>query len=150
MKSLTDMAVDLNISTAQVLTALRIVSARADVQEIADWAAKELEGYQENDELPAHRIWKLEIVGSLHNPMQGFLSEVDLGELAIAEKFRENATKFYCRQSIVDIEDSIANSEEDSFRVPMPNLATLINAGPKIEPCMALHARHSAVFSNAP
>ena len=56
MKSLTDLAGNLDASAAQVLTALRIVAARADVEEIVEWAAKELEGYQEEDELPAHRI----------------------------------------------------------------------------------------------
>ena len=40
MKSLTDLAGNLDASTAQVLTALRIVATRAGVEEIAAWAAK--------------------------------------------------------------------------------------------------------------
>ena len=36
---------------------------------MAQWVVKEMEGYREDDELPAHRIWKLTIVGSLHNPI---------------------------------------------------------------------------------
>ena len=54
MKSLTDLAGDLDVSTTQVLVTLRIVATRADVEEIAEWAVKELEGYTEEDELPAH------------------------------------------------------------------------------------------------
>ncbi len=73
MKSLTDLAGNLDASTAQVLTALRIVATRADVGEITEWAAKELEGYAEDDELPAHRTWKLTIKANLHNPLQGYL-----------------------------------------------------------------------------
>ena len=68
MKSLTDMAGDLDTSTAQVLTAIRIVATRASVPALAQWAAKEMEGYDNDDELPAHRIWNLTIVGNLHNP----------------------------------------------------------------------------------
>ena len=69
MKSLTDLAGNLDASTAQVLTALRIVATGADVEEIAEWAAKELGGYKEEEELPAHRTWKLTIKASLHNPV---------------------------------------------------------------------------------
>ena len=54
MKSLTDLAGKLDAFTAQVLTALRIVATGADVEEIAEWAAKELGGYKEAEELPAH------------------------------------------------------------------------------------------------
>ena len=55
MRSLTDMAADLAVSTEQVLTTLRVVASRAGLEELAEWAAKELEGYGEKDELPTHR-----------------------------------------------------------------------------------------------
>ena len=92
MKSLTDLAGNLDASAAQVLTALRIVAARADVEEIVEWAAKELEGYQEEDELPAHRIWHLSITASLHNPHQGLMNETHLGDFAIDAENREKVT----------------------------------------------------------
>ena len=88
MKSLTDLAGNLDASTAQVVTALRIVATGADVEEIAEWAAKELGGYREEEELPAHRTWKLTIKASLHNPVQGFLSDVHVGDFAIDEQRR--------------------------------------------------------------
>ena len=69
MKSLTDLVGNLDISTEQVLTALRIVATRAGIHELAEWAARELEGYGAEDELPAHRSWRLSIVASLHNPV---------------------------------------------------------------------------------
>lgn len=68
MKSLTAMAGDLDVSTEQVLTALRIVATRAGVDELAAWAAKELEGYDEEDTLPTHRSWELTILANLYNP----------------------------------------------------------------------------------
>ena len=88
MKSLTDLAGNLDASTAQVLTALRIVATRADVGEITEWAAKELEGYAEDDELPAHRTWKLTIKANLHNPLQGYLIDVHVGDFC--ESRRQN------------------------------------------------------------
>ena len=83
MKSLTDLAENLDISTAQVLTALRIVATRADVEDLAEWAAKELEGYEPEDELPPHRIWQLSVVATLHNPLGGIVQNAQIGDLAI-------------------------------------------------------------------
>ena len=42
MRSLTEMAADLDIPTEQVLTTLRVVASRADLEDLAEWAAKEL------------------------------------------------------------------------------------------------------------
>ena len=130
MRSLTDMAGDLDTSTAQVLTALRIVATRARVRELAQWATKEMAGYDEDDDLPAHRIWKLSIVATLHNPMQGVVHNAHLGDAAVAEEVRDRVTTFGCRQGVGDIERTLANSENGSFGTNQPNLAMLINAGP--------------------
>ena len=37
MKSLTDLAADFDVSTEQVLIALRVVATRAGVEDLADW-----------------------------------------------------------------------------------------------------------------
>ena len=75
MRSLADMAADLGVSTEQVLTTLRVVASRAGIDELAAWAAKELEGYGEKDELPTHRRWQLTIVADLYNPCQAFVPQ---------------------------------------------------------------------------
>ena len=133
MKSLTDLAGDLGVSTEQVLTAVRIVATRAGVKELATWAAKELEGYEEGDELPAHRTWGLTIVASLHNPMQGFIQNTHVGDFAIASEHREEATTHRCRQGIGQIENLLHSNEGEPLSVEHPNLAMLINRGPMLQ-----------------
>ena len=136
MKSLTDLAGDLDISTEQVLTALRIVATRAGVEDLAGWAAKELEGYEEDDELPAHRSWGLTILASLHNPMQGFIQSTHVGDFAIDKQHRETVTTYHCRDGVGQIENLLsAQSSEDKgqpLSVEHPNLAQLINRGPML------------------
>ena len=135
MKSLTDLAGNLDASTAQVLTALRIVATRADVEEIAEWAAKELGGYKEEEELPAHRTWKLTIKASLHNPVQGFLSDVHVGNFAIDEQRREEVTTYHCRSGIREMENRLSAQDSHGskrFGVEHRNLALLINEGPML------------------
>ena len=150
MRSLTDMAGDLNSSTAQVLTALRIVATRAGVNDLAEWAARETEGYSEEDALPAHRIWRATIIGSFHNPMQGFMTDVQLGDFAVAEEHREYATTFHCRQGVAVIEASLGDDKDGSgnFGIEVPNLVALINSGPMrshVWTCTHADARFSKV-----
>lgn len=94
MRSLTDLAADLDVSTEQVLIALQVVATRAGVDDLADWAAKELEGYAEEDELPTHRRWELTIFANLYNPYQAFVSRA---HVPIAREYREKATIYHCR-----------------------------------------------------
>lgn len=124
------MAGDLETSTAQVLTALRIVATRAGVAELAEWAGKEMEGYHEDDDLPPHRIWNLTIIGNLHNSMQGIMQNAHLGDYAIAEDIREKATTFCCLQSVGDIERTLSDSDNGTFGTEHPNLVHLVNSGP--------------------
>ena len=147
MKSLTDLAGNLDVSTAQVLTALRIVASRAGVDEIVEWTEKELEGYQMEDDLPEHRIWKLSIKASLHNPLQGSIQDVHLGDLAVEEEFRRQATTNYCRDGIWQLESMLSDQGNQRFGVEHPNLAQLINDGKLVgEGWICTHA--NAEFSS--
>ena len=128
MRSLTDLAGDLSISTEQVLTTLRIVASRAGVEELAGWAARELEGYEEDDELPEHRCWHLTIRATLYSPFR-VIGDTHVGDLAIDEKYRERVTFHCCRAGIGRIEGLLASGESE-MAVEHPNLARLINAGP--------------------
>ena len=132
MKSLTDLAGNLDVSTEQILTALRIVATRAGVNELAKWAAKELEGYEAKDELPAHRRWRLTIVASLHNPMQGFITDMHVGDFAIAEEIRKEVTTYRCLDGIGQIEDLLSDRRTEPLDVEHPNLAQLVNNGPML------------------
>ena len=132
MKSLTDLAGNLDASTAQVLTALRIVATRADIEEIVEWAKKELEGYNTDDELPAYRTWKLTIKANLHNPLQAFMSDVHVGDFAIEEEYRENAITYSCQDGVWQIENMLGSQGTTTFGVERPNLALLINRGPML------------------
>ena len=126
MKSLTDLAADLDVSTEQVLIALQVVATRAGVEDLADWAAKELEGYAEEEELPKHRRWELTIVANLYNPYQAFVSRA---HVPIARDYREKATIYHCREGIGQIESALsAGRQNEPMGVEHPNLARIVNA----------------------
>ena len=131
---LADLAGNLDVSTEQVLTALRIVATRAGVPDLAHWAARELEGYEEDDELPAHRTWHLSIVASLHNPVQGFVQNTHIGDFFIPEKYREKVTIYECREGLGQIEHLLSTTDGSEMHVEHPNLAMLINQSHSLGP----------------
>ena len=134
MKSLTDLAGDLDVSTEQVLTSLRIVAVRAEVDEVAQWAAKELEGYDEEDELPAYRSWRLSIVASLHRPGQGMMTNVDVPSTAIPKKLRDKATIYHCRDGVGRLEEMLSEVKGEPLAAEHPDLTGLISAGKFLGP----------------
>ena len=126
MRSLTDLAADLDVSTEQVLIALRVVATRAGVEDLADWAAKELEGYEQEDELPTHRRWELTIVASVYSPYQAFITRA---HIPIASEYRKKATIYHCRDGIGQIESALSAGRESGLMgVEHPNLAPIVNA----------------------
>ena len=144
MRSLTDMAADLGVSTEQVLTTLRVVASRAGIDELAAWAAKELEGYGEKDELPTHRRWQLTIVADLYNPYQAFVPQA---HVPIAEKYRRTATTYCCREGVGQLEDGLGDKLGNSVTgVEHPNLAEIVGAS--LQPgwtCVRAHAEFSSM-----
>lgn len=138
MKSLTDWAGDLQVSTEQVLTALQIVATRAGVDELAAWSAKELAGYEEDDELPPYRIWRLTIVATLCHSNIGVVRDAHVGHPAIATRDRKNVTTYYCRDGVGPIENALLTKGDHEKNPPLhvehPNLAYLINRGPMLAP----------------
>ena len=147
MRSLTNLVGDLSVPTEQVLTTLRIVASRAGAAELADWAAKELEGYGEDDALPAHRHWPLTITATLGNPLIGVVQNAHVGDLAIGEEYREKVTIHHCRDGIGRVEDVLTASKATGLAaIEHRNLAQIINQGPLVgEGWTCTHA--SASFS---
>ena len=144
MRSLTDMAADLGVSTEQVLTTLRVVASRAGIDELAAWAAKELEGYGEKDELPTHRRWQLTIVADLYNPYQAFVPQA---HVPIAEKYRRTATTYCCREGVGQLEDGLGDKLGNSVTgVEHPNLAEIVGASLQLGwTCVRAHAEFSSM-----
>lgn len=145
MTTLTDMAGDLDVSTEQVLTALRIVATRAGVDDLASWAAKELEGYNREDELPSHRIWHLTVVANLYNPY----SRMHMKRVSVFipnKEHREKATIYRCRDGIGQLERFLAFDNGKPISVEHPNLAQIVGLSLN-DPwtCSHAHAEHSPV-----
>ena len=129
MKSLTDVVADHNTPVSQILTAVRVVAARAGVPDLADWASREAGGYANDDELPAHRTWRLTVTASLLNPYRGILSNVDIGTVAFPEQFRE-ATIYRCLDGVGDLETLLRGigPEPTPLSAEYPDLASLVNS----------------------
>ena len=120
-------------------------ASRAGLEELAEWAAKELEGYGKKDELPTHRRWELTIVADLYNPYQAFVSQA---HVPIAEKYRRTATIYYCREGVGQLENGLGDKLGNSVTgVEHPNLAQIVGAS--LQPgwtCVSARAEFSSML----
>ena len=119
-------------------------ASRAGLEELAEWAAKELEGYGKKDELPTHRRWELTIVADLYNPYQAFVPQA---HVPIAEKYRRTATIYYCREGVGQLENGLGDKLGNSVTgVEHPNLAQIVGAS--LQPdwtCVSARAEFSSM-----
>ena len=116
MRTLLGAAVDEATGTARLLHIMRVMSVRSQNPQLAKveaWATKEADGYEDNDELPEHRVWQLEVRATLHNPMQGVMSNVMLPPLVLGDKWRE-ITTYRCTTGITTIEKTLGWTQERS------------------------------------
>ena len=94
------------------------------------WAAKEVDGYENEDELPEHRVWQLEVRATLYNPVQRIASDVTLPPTILGEKWRE-ITTYYCRTGVTTIERSLGWTQDTGeqggmLAVEHPHLVQLV------------------------
>ena len=152
MPTLLGAAVGEETSTAQLLNILRVLSVRGqndDLAQIEAWAAKEVDGYEDEDELPGHRVWQLEVRATLHNPMQGVASNVLLPPTILGEKWEE-ITTYFCRTGVTTIERSLGWTQERGTQggmlaVEHPHLLQLLQqAEGVIWNCLDAEARFSS------
>ena len=127
------------MSTAQLLHIMRVLSVRSHNIELAKmepWATKEADGYEDRDELPEHRVWQLEVRATLHNPMQGVMSNVMLPPAALGDKWKE-ITTYRCTTGITTIERSLGWAQErgrqdEMLEVEHPHLPQAVQQAPGV------------------
>lgn len=124
MRSLTDLVADLDVSTEQVLIALRVVASRADVDDLAEWAAKELEGYGVEEKLPPYRQWQLTIRADVYNPYQAFVPDA---EIPLPERFKK-ATIYHCFDGVGRLERLLTDDTDGHLGAEIPNLSAIVSA----------------------
>ena len=115
MRTLLGAAVEEEMSTAQLLHIMRVLSVRSQSIELAKmepWATKEADGYEDGEELPDHRVWQLEVRATLYDPRQGLMSSnVMLPPVVLGDKWKE-ITTYRCTTGITTIERSLGWPQE--------------------------------------
>ena len=126
MRELSDVLAGQDISLARILLTIQVAAARAGNGELATWAAREASGYGDRDELPAYRIWDLEIEATLQLGLRA--ERVQVPHIWFPEGKREAITTYPCRIGMEGIHRALNASEgaNDSLTVPHPNLVVAI------------------------
>jgi hypothetical protein len=105
-------ALDHNIPVTALLQKCLVVAVKLNLDEFAEWARLELDGYGEND-VPDYRI--LHGATQVFNPYRGY-QPLDFGDLEQKERF----SKMYFNTPIGELEHDLKNAEKsgsDNFHV---------------------------------
>lgn len=109
---------------SQLLRKCKLLANSLDSELLENWLTYELNGYEDNIEVPSYRTRPLTIYGDFSGPL-GSRRTCPIPELCIPEKLK-HFTKYQIRLSVAGIEDFLKNPEHKSFIVPLTNLAPLL------------------------
>ena len=123
LREIQDGAASDNVSASVVLRKCKILAARLKSQEFAQWIDLELNGYNENVDIPAYRILhQPQNKGNFHGAFgRGFIN-ADIPSMVFPDEIREIVTEDHeIRTSVNHLEDLLISNEAVGFRIPWPS-----------------------------
>jgi hypothetical protein len=105
---------------AALLRRCRILAQRLNLEELKEWVTSELEGYAQNDTLPAYRKIETNLILAHFNGFAGAqLKNAQIPTTAIPEQLREPLTHVYFHEAIAEIAQMLRDNT-DGIRAPWP------------------------------
>ncbi|WP_418894613.1 hypothetical protein [Limibacterium fermenti] len=97
---------------------LKLLASRIRNKELLSWINKELNGYEDDDNLPEYRIAPALLQGTYSNGFYSIRDQI-ISTLHFPEELKENLNKIRIKQGISIIEDAAKNKEDTiAFVVP--------------------------------
>ena len=117
-------AVDDKISLAVVLRKCTVLAARLGHKEFAEWVQKELNGYENNEDLPSYRVVNCHARGHFSGPFGSGLQNASIPSACLPEDLRHWAEKVFLNGGVSSYE-ALANTQESTFSLPWPPNLTM-------------------------
>lgn len=110
-------AVDANVPLANVLRKCAVLGAELKNDELRDWALRELNGYQDGDDVPEYRRAQSQVFGNVAGPFGSGFKNVAIPALAMPEHLREMSHAVVLSQGVAGLTELL---EMGDIRQPMP------------------------------
>lgn len=104
---------------------LKLLASRIRNNELLNWINKELNGYENDDNLPEYRIAPALLQGTYSNGYYSIQNQV-ISTFNLPKELKDNLNKIKIKQGISIIEDTAKNTEETIAFVVSPEISALI------------------------
>jgi hypothetical protein len=119
-------AVDSQKELSTVLRKCKLIAARLGSKPLENWLLWESNGYPENADLPAYRVWPVQLKGHFTGPFGSGFQNAPIPSICVPEKVRDEFTIFHCRQSIAGIEQALQENKSGHFKWGVGDLAVAL------------------------
>jgi hypothetical protein len=126
LEDIQEAAVDSKSDLAALLRKCKLLAARLRSQPLENWVLWESNGYPDGIDVPAYRVWPLELKGHFYGPFGSGLRNAPIPILCLPEKSRKHFERHECRLSIASIEAALAQANGGTLDVSTGDLALLL------------------------
>ena len=113
--------VDPSLTLAPILRKAKILAARLANEPFKQWVEKELNGYRDDEELPAYRIIpEIQIYGDFSGPFGSALKNAGIPSTAFPQKLRSRLKTARMSVGVSFYEDLVRGDSKDNLMAPLP------------------------------
>ncbi len=121
-------AVDGKSDLGELLRKCKLLAARLDSKPLEDWLVWESNGYPKEVQLPAYRVWGVQLKGHFSGPFQSSLRNAPIPTICVPDDIRDHTTIFRCQQSVVSIQELLESNDSGTFQTNLGDLSVLLGA----------------------
>ena len=111
---------DSTIHLPDLLRKCKVLAARLGNDEFKKWIDSELNGYNENETLPAYRIFRVESQGHFSGYAGSGMKNVPIPLSCLPQRFMEMLSAHKSREPISALADIVSRGDHGTFRVTWP------------------------------
>lgn len=119
-------ATDTNSDISTLLLKCKVLAARLGSVPLENWILWESNGYPPDVEVPAYRIWSLELKGHFEGPYGSGRRNAHIPLGCIPEEVRKDYESYKCRQSIASIEATLKQNDQTTVWISTGDLAVTL------------------------
>ena len=118
--------VDSKSDLGTLLRKCKLLAARLGSRPLENWLLWESNGYPDDVDVPAYRIWPLELKGHFAGPFGSGIRNAPIPMVCLPEKVRDAYRNYKCQQSIASIEAMVKKAGKGTLHVSTGDLAVVL------------------------
>ena len=111
-----DSAIDNDVALSVILRKCLVVATQLGNDRLKAWVLGELNGYNDDEELPQYRVINVQVKGLLTGPFGAQINDQPLASTILDDEHRSWATTSYLRQGVAAYENILAEDNVTSLR----------------------------------